>query len=335
MLRQWRNVRRWLPGVLISVVAIVLVFRLASFKDLTEALGSARPLNLTLSFLILITATFSRAMAWRVLLGGKPKIWRTYLIVNEGYLLNYLFPLRAGELGRAVFMGREMNISPFQVLSTIVIERAFDVAMAAALVLTTLPLALGLDWAGPVAAGSLAVVLMGLVFLFLLARYQDRVHGWIDRLPVRFEQIKRLILPRLDSLLAGLSALRSPQRFLIALMWIALAWGQWLVMHTILFQPIAPHSPFWWMMFMDGITALGMAVPSAPGGLGIFEAAVVGALSILGISASAALAFALLMRLLQIVNIAIFGLIGLLQDGKMLSEINLAREAGTLTQKGE
>jgi uncharacterized protein (TIRG00374 family) len=232
-------------------------------------------------------------------------------------------------------MGREMNISPFQVLSTIVIERAFDVAMAAALVLTTLPLALGLDWAGPVAAGSLGVVVLGLVVLFLLARFSDRVHGWIERLPVRFERFKILILPRLDSLLAGLGALNSPKRFLTALMWIAFSWVQWVVMHYILFLPIAPDAPFWWMMFMDGITALGMAVPSAPGGLGIFEAAVVGALSILGISASVALAFALLMRLLQIINIAIFGLIGLLQDGRMLSDINLAGKANTLTPKGD
>ena len=233
-MRQWRNVRRWLPGVLISVVALVLVFRLATFEGLTEAFKAARPLNMIISFLILVVSGFSRAMAWRVLLGAKPPIWRTYLIIQEGYLLNYLFPLKAGELGRAVFMGRELKISPFQVLSSIVIERAFDVAVAAALVLTTLPLALGLDWAGPAAAISMGVVLLGLLGLYLLARFRDRVHGWLEKLPARFDKIKRLVLPRLDSLLEGLSALTSPRRFLTALGWIAFAWVQWIGMHYIM-----------------------------------------------------------------------------------------------------
>lgn len=335
MMRQWRNVRRWLPGVLISVVALVLVFRLATFEGLTEALKAAKPLNMIASFLILVLSAFSRAMAWRVLLGAKPPIWRTYLIIQEGYLLNYLFPLKAGELGRAVFMGRELKISPFQVLSSIVIERAFDVAVAAALVLTTLPLALGLDWAGPAAAISMGVVLLGLLGLYLLARFRDRVHGWLEKIPVRFDKIKRLVLPRLDSLLEGLSALTSPRRFLTALGWIAFAWVQWIGMHYIMLIMFEPRAPFWWMMFIDGIAALGMAVPSAPGGLGILEAAVVGALGVLGVSASVALAFALLMRILQIVSGAIFGLIGLAQDGRMLSEIHLAGEADTQISKGD
>lgn len=335
MMRQWRNVRRWLPGVLISVVALVLVFRLATFEGLTEALKAAKPVNMVISFLILVVSGFSRAMAWRVLLGAKPPIWRTYLIIQEGYLLNYLFPLKAGELGRAVFMGRELKISPFQVLSSIVIERAFDVAVAAALVLTTLPLALGLDWAGPAAAISMGVVLLGLLGLYLLARFRDRVHGWLEKLPARFDKIKRLVLPRLDSLLEGLSALTSPRRFLTALGWIAFAWVQWIGMHYIMLIMFEPSAPFWWMMFIDGIAALGMAVPSAPGGLGILEAAVVGSLGVLGVSASVALAFALLMRILQIISGAIFGLIGLAQDGRMLSEIHLAGESDTQISKGD
>jgi hypothetical protein len=66
------------------------------------------------------------------------------------------------------------DVSPLHVLSTIVIERAFDLAMAAILLLTTLPLALGMAWARPVAIITLVVVISGLIALYLVARNNER-----------------------------------------------------------------------------------------------------------------------------------------------------------------
>jgi len=77
-----------------------------------------------------------------------------------------LFPLRAGELGRALFVGRASGLGMMHILSTILIERAFDIFFAAGILLITLPLVVGAAWIKPVAFTAFVIVIAGLAFLF-------------------------------------------------------------------------------------------------------------------------------------------------------------------------
>lgn len=317
----WKDVRRWLPGVVISVVALIALFRLASWEDLSMAFAAIRPLNVTVAVILILVSLGTRAQAWRVLLEGRSSFSQAYFIVNAGYLLNNLFPLRAGELGRAVLMGRSAKVSPFHVLSTIVLERAFDLAMAAALLLATLPLALGMEWAKPVALVTLIAVLGGLAALYLVARYNQQVQAFLERLSQRWPFVQRYIIPRIGSLMKGLGALTHPKQFFLSVFWIAMSWVIWVCVYWIMMLPIAPEAPIWWAGFADGVLAMGIAIPSAPSALGVFEAALVGALSLLGVNPSAALAYAITMHLLQFVTTGILGFWGLAREGRSLSGV--------------
>ena len=317
----WKDARKWLPGVLISIVAVAVLFRLARWQDLKLAFASIQPIYFAGAALLTFISLGTRAQAWRTLLENRTTFRKAFLIVNEGYMLNNLFPLRAGEIGRAVFMGQVTGLGPFHVLSTIVIERIFDLAMAAALLLATLPLALEMAWAKPVAIVTLALVIIGLTVMYLAARNHEKVHGWIVRFSPRWGFFQKLIIPQLDSLLNGLAVLRRPSQFVLSFLWIAASWALWVLMYYLMLLPIAPGAPLWWAMFTDGVLAMGIAIPSAPGALGVYEASVVAALGILGISASAALAYAITMHFIQFVLTGIFGFIGLLQDGRSLGNL--------------
>jgi len=246
---------------------------------------------------------------------------RSFFIINIGYMLNNLFPLRMGEIGRAVFMGGAIRLSPFHVLSTIVIERAFDLVMAAILVLFTLPLALGQEWMRPVATVTLVLVVGMLVLLFLMARYHERVHQIANRLGGRWPLFQKYVLPQADALLEGLKALTSLKRFLTALGWVVLNWTIWVSIYYVALLAIAPHAPIWWGMFADAILALGVAIPSAPAALGVYEASMVAALTILGVAYAPALAYAFLMHFIQFGITAIFGFWGLAREGKSLANL--------------
>lgn len=323
----WRNWRRWLPGVLISLVALFLVLRLARWQDLSLAFSSIRLLNLLVAVALTVISIITRAAAWRILLDGKVSLRRAFLGINEGYFLNNLFPLRAGEFGRAVFVGKAAGLSPFHVLSTIVIERAFDLAMAATLLLITLPLAFGQDWLRPLAWGTLVLVLLGLGLLFLMARNTAKVEALLNRWGQRWPKVGKFILPKIGSLLEGLSALTRPSQFFGSLLWIALSWVLWVLLYYIMLLPIAPQAPLWWGAFADAVLAMGVAIPSAPGALGVYEGALVWALSLFGISASTALAYAILVHFLQFVVTGLLGFYALLQEGRsfsaLLSEIRV------------
>jgi uncharacterized protein (TIRG00374 family) len=317
----WRNTRRWLPGAIISLIALVAVFRLARWEDLKLAFSTIQPLNLLAAVVISLVSLGTRGMAWRVLLRYRATFKQSFFIICEGYFLNYILPLRAGEIGRAVFMGQTSGLGPFHVLSTIVIERAFDLAMASGLLLTTLPLVLGVSWARPVAILTMTLVIAGLFALYLVARNSQKVHGWVFRLGQRWPLVQKWVVPSLDSLLDGLGTLTRLDQFLLAVFWILMSWVLWVSIYFVMLQPILPGFPFYRAMFMTGVLALGVAIPQAPGGLGVFEASVVATLAIFGVSPSAALAYALLMHFMQFVINGILGFIELIRSRRSISNL--------------
>jgi uncharacterized protein (TIRG00374 family) len=316
----WRSARRWLPGAVISILALIFVFQLSSWVDIGLAFSALEPEKLAIAILLTTISLGMRALGWSILLEHQVPLSKSFFTINIGYLLNNILPLRAGEIGRALYLGRTTGVSPLHVLSTIVIERAFDLIMAAALLLSTLPLALGMAWARPVALVTLLVVISGLVTLYLVAQNKELVLAWVQRLGQRWPIVQKQVVPRIGSLLNGLSVLRRPSQFFFSFFWIALSWGMWIVVYWIMLLTIAPDAPIWWAVFTNAVLAMGVAIPSAPSALGVFEASIVGALAILG-TTEGALGYAILMHLFQVGLTGVYGVFALLQARHSISAI--------------
>lgn len=317
----WRDIRRWIPGVLISIVALFVLFKLASWPDLLAALSSFVSPSLILALFLSVISLGTRAFAWKTLLGNKATFNQAFFVINEGYLLNNLFPLRAGELARAVFMGQASGLGPYHVLSTIVLERAFDLAMAACLVLISLPLALEMEWARPVATAALGLVVAMLALLFLAARHNLLVRRWIEKFAGRWPVVQRIVTPRLGALLDGLETLTKPSQFFVTLFWIIMSWVIWVSTHYVMLRTINPEAPYWWAVFADGVLALGVAIPSAPAALGVFEGVLAGALTFLGVPLNTAVAYAILMHFLNFFSTGFFGFWGLIRERRSISSL--------------
>ncbi len=206
-------------------------------------------------------------------------------------------------------------------LSTIIIERAFDLAFAALLLLSSLPLALGLSWAKPVAYTTLVLVIIGITSLFLIARNTSVVRSWVVKGPGRIPFIKKHLIPYLDNLLDGLGSLTKPQMFLSAVFWIAVSWFLGVLNYYIVLLSINPQAPFWWGVLIDLLLAMGIAIPSAPAAIGVFEATLVAALALVKIDATTALAYAVTMHFVQFAVTGILGMIGLMREGKSLGSV--------------
>lgn len=311
-----KNIGRWLPGVLVSMIALFMVFRLAQWDELGPAIARIPIHFIVAAVLLTIFFLIVRAVAWRAILGNHATISQTFWAINQGYLLNNLFPFRAGEFGRALLLGQAAHLSPARVLSSIVIERAFDLAIAAGLLLATLPLALGMAWARSVALLTLGLVIAGLLILFLMSRNQEWVIGIVEKVGAKWGFVRRVVVPQLNALMQGLSTLSEPRQFLLSLFWVGVSWGVAVSTYYVFLLPINPQAPFWWGMFTDAVLAMGIAIPSAPAALGTFEASIVGALTILGIDQTAALAYAITLHFIQFVVTGILGLTALVRQGK-------------------
>ena len=325
----WKDNKRWLPGVIISAVVLFLIFRLSNWKDLGEAFRTIKPIYILPGIGVILVWLCIRAVTLRILISNKAGFSACFRAINIGYLLNNLFPLRAGEFGRAIVLGNSSGQGPVHVLSIIVIERIFDLIYAAVLLLLTLPLALGLDWAKPVAVLTLCLVLVGLAVLFLMARNQEKVYAFAEKIGGRNKFVNKYILPQINSLLAGLNVLNQPKKFLLSLLGSGLSWAVAVFLYWIMLFSVVDQAPLWWGMLADSVLAMGIAVPSAPAALGVFEASLIGALALVNVSYSNAFAYAVLMHFLQFATTGLLGLYALAKEGRslgsLLSEIRLKK----------
>ena len=316
-----KGLLRWLPGVLISAIALYAVFRFAQIKDFETALKTASWQFILVVCIGLTASMLVRGKAWQTIIGAKVTWKQAFFGVSEGYFLNNIFPLRAGEIARSIFLGRSSGLGMFHILSTIVIERAFDLEIAAVMVLATLPLVVGLSWVKTIA--MIALVFMALLFigLYLVAQNREKVAAWFEKFNLKSKFLEKYVAPQIVKLMDGLSALTNPSQFLMSFFWVLLSWLMWVIVYDLLVWQLVPGAPLWSGVFVGAILALGVAIPSAPAAVGVYEASMTAALVIVGANQSTALVYAILLHVLQFTISMIFGLWGLIRDGQNFSSL--------------
>lgn len=313
--------RRAVPGALISLVAILALSQLASWQGVGSALRDLELWRALAACGLFLLSLVWRALGWRILLGGGVPFRRVFFSINAGYLLNNLFPFRLGEFGRAVLMGEHTGKGALHTLSTIAIERIFDLTITASLVLVSLPLVINAAWAQSAAVWMFSLSLAGLLMVYIAAHTTAQWLPFVTRTLNRTPRLQQLVLPRLQSILAGFEVLTNPVQFVLALLLIVLSWGTVILEHLVLLSGFDPRAEWVWATFGLGVAGLGVAIPSAPGALGVMEASVVAALAVFGVAREPALAFALLLRLIYFIFTLILGLYALASEGETLTNL--------------
>ncbi|MCW5886904.1 MAG: flippase-like domain-containing protein [Anaerolineales bacterium] len=312
---------RLLPGLLVTAAAVVGLFYFIDVDQLGPALRIADFSWFTLVVLLFFGTLLTRSLAWRTILQERASIKEAFLVVNQAYLLNNVLPFRLGELGRALLISNRAKLSFWEALSTVVVERVFDLGLAAALLLFTLPLVVGAEWARTAAYVSLGLVVIGFGLLFWMASNPQQVPALIQRLTGRWPALREWLVDKAGAFTEGLSALRDGKRFLQVLFWMVLTWLFNVAWYFVLMRAFFPMAQWLWAFFSIGVSSLGVALPSSPGYIGVFEGVLVGALSFFNADPAIALAYAVVGHLTYFVITGIIGIIGFWQQGESLGDI--------------
>ena len=314
----WKSARKWLPGVVISLIAIALIIHFVDLQRFVEAIRSAN-YWLVLAFLVIsLTWMMIRGIVWRTLLRGRASYRDVFWTLCEGYLLNDFLPFRLGEVGRAFLLGRKAKLGFMDVLSTIVIERVLDLAFSAAILLSAVPFVVGAAGAGRIAILIGALVVAGMVVLYLLARNREWAMGLFQRLSARWPRLQTLGGHMLDSFFSGLAILTDGRLFLRFMLWMTLNWAIAILEFFLLLLAFFPQATLSWSLFGLGAVAFGNAIPSLPGAVGTYEAALTGALTLLSSDQSTALAAVLTAHLIGYLIHAVLGTYALSREGETL-----------------
>ena len=307
---------RWLIPIAISAGAIWLVLREIDLSLFVQNLVKIDLRIYLFASIAYFVSYFFRAFSWYILLRRKVTFKDTFFTMGAGYLLNNVFPFRLGEIGRAVLLDDPEGPTALEVLSSVLVERIFDIFLAAVFVLSMLPRILGSGFDQTLILIAFIVALTGLAALYLAARFRLRITAWLTGWGERSEFVGRWLAPKASQVREGLSVLNNPWAFILAFGSLALSWLIAFGENYIVFQSLYPNPPFWWMVFVLSAGAFGAALPSAPAGLGVFEGVMVAAFAFLGVSAEVALTHAIVIHALAFVYSNILGLIGLRMRGQ-------------------
>ncbi len=309
---------------------------------LREVVAYARAANpgWLLLAVLLATITFPlRAIRWRLILrdaDGGPLPWvPLWHATAIGFMANNLLPARAGEVARAYVAQRQLPVRFTTALGSVGVERIFDALvmlalMAVAIAAPSFPAHTvvhgrslsGLAGAGAVLFGAILLVALVVVhrpapWLALLGRATHRL------LPQR---VADRVTHGAAGIVDGLAVLKSPTRFAGVVAWSIVLWSVNAAAFAVCFRAFGLPVPLEAALLLQGIIGFGVAVPSTPGFVGVFEAATRVTLAVYAVDPSRAVSYALTYHLTTFLPITLLGLWSLSRLRLRLGELNAPEE---------
>jgi glycosyltransferase 2 family protein len=288
-------------GLAISVVAAWFALRHVSLHAVWKALQEANYWYLAPAFVAMSIGVALRVERWRWMFRrhDRPAFAPTFWALVLGLFANNVLPARLGEIARMAALSRETGLRRTQVLTTIAVERVFDLAALAVIGACTVPL---------MPSGSLRrnliiamAVIFGALIAMLLALTSSRVRSvgrrLIRRLPVLGgERGERTV----ESFRSGIDALRDPRALAIVMFWSLASWIALAVSNWFVLQMFDTGAPWHAAAISMLATNLAMVVPSSAASIGVFEVAARSSLTAYGVPAALALSFALVLHAINI-----------------------------------
>lgn len=284
--------RNFWVGFGVSAIFLVLFFTTLDPSRLLRAISTANYWYVVPGVVFYLGSIFFRAFRWKILLAQMKEIpvSRLYPVVVIGYMANNLLPMRLGELVRGHYVGEREGISKISAVITIIIERIFDAMIllifvaTAAFFVPIVALAEGFEersgiyWPILVTGFSLPFVISFGVLIAMAFRPAVLQRLGILVLKISPSRLSQQLEKTLGLLVEGLSSLRSSGTVLILFVLSVPIWlleGGLFYMIGLGFELNKVYNgPFEMMMAMVlvmSIANLGSSVPSAPGGIGLFE----------------------------------------------------------------
>ena len=264
-------------GLIITIASLAYVWQTLqgdALNDFWSRIGQGNYIWLLAGFAMQVFSVAARSQRWQVLLGQRGKFWTAFWAQGIGFLFTNTLPLRLGEVARVLVMSERAQIPLVQVAVTAVIERALDVATTVRLLLFVLPF---MDVPPLVAQSGMTlgiVVLIGLIALPFVVRYEKKVAALIAAVGKRISWLPvNGLLKRWDEFVVGLQPLTRPVSAISVFGWGAVSWFFSVMMFLCGLWVFMPSGTLIEAVFMIVTLAFAITVPSSPGFLGVYQAA--------------------------------------------------------------
>lgn len=324
-------------GIGISVGLLVWAFSQVDLDSLGQALIKTDYLYVALAIPFLWLLYGVRAWRWKYLLSPLGEVSFAARLASTviGFTANMILPARLGEVIRAIDLSRREKLPIPSVLATLLLERILDGVVIVGMLI----------WAAAVLGvfgqeGDMARRVVQAIYLFIVVftgaiifitglvlapdKVQQVIRVLLTPVPDKFSE---KIVDLAGSLVDGLMILRKPKLLLYALGYTLILWVVNMAPMYLLAIGAGHPVPLAAAFFVQGLVCLAVALPSAPGFVGVIHAAMVfGFSDLLGMPSETAMAIAIIYHGSSFIFTVLYGLTYLLRGQVSLFDLGRMAE---------
>ena len=314
-------------GIIITVTCLLAAVWGIDLQQIKESFQRANYGTLPVMLALLFVFFWLKALRWMMLLEPVKNLSVSQVTpaMMIGFMGNNILPAHLGEFLRVYVLSRQFQIPKTTVLSTVVLERLFDIVAILCF------LGVGIYFTPNIPEDyrsySLATALVICGTILVLAAYliwTDAVIGLFRKIfsYLRFlpEKLTHLVLEMMQSGAAGMASMKS-KRLSFGIIWTSFA--QWLINGISIFVAlwsfdiqVSPLAAF----VVLGVTAFGVTVPSTPGFFGVIQLCFWLSLKGFGVSQADVFAASIYYQLSQYIPVTLIGLYFSNREGLKLSK---------------
>jgi glycosyltransferase 2 family protein len=290
------SIRQVLWMAATTLLFIPLALYGVSLGDVWHILQQSDWQPVALAVILFVLTLAAKAARWQVLFERPPAFASMFAALVIGQAGNFLLPARLGDVMRVYVLGRREGKPAALTIGTIAAEKLVELIVLIGLAALSAPFVPLPAWLREPSARLGVILVLGVALSGLLFLQQSRLRrlwAWVGARVLRAEPAR--MTEQFDLTLSGLNSLRQwPQVGRLAA-WSALIWVLMIATNYVLFFAL-PIAPSWLVAtVLLLVVQIGVAVPSTPGKVGVFQTLVVLTLSLFAVDRVLAFSYGLLL----------------------------------------
>lgn len=317
---------KFILGVSISVIFLLLFFRIIDFSVASELIQNFNITYLIASLIFLLISSLLRIYRWYALMGtlAEGVTFKQCISPMIGSLaLNGILPFRGGDVARVFIFSNNMKVRKSSVMASMVVERILDLIIILALLIfsillinfTTIP-----DW---LSKSVTLISIFILAVLFVIMMFRKTTINILERLKCidllsRSPSANKIINFLIDTLV-GLGKLMGIKNILLMIMHSLLIWLAQAGVFLFLILGLTDDYDFIASLFSSSVVAISTVIPSSPGYFGSFHYAALISFDLIYQNKNLGGAYAIISHAVFWLPTTIIGLIMLIIDKNYLN----------------
>ena len=327
-------------GLVITLIFLGLAFKNVPFQDIHLYFSKINYLYLIPPLIMVILTFLIRTLRWYLLLDRRLPFSLCFHFLMSGFMLNCILPARMGEVARPLLVGRAAVCTFSEAVSSIVVERLFDMvtllilfygllfhisipedlsytvghyhldkALLMTIIFTTLKIA--------------ALILTALGFIGyqktrnVLLHTLQRVDGFTakklgtgNKARMLQRWVIRPVTQFINNFATGVDCIKRRATFFYVLMLSFLIWGVQGTSYLLVAKAVPGMTlGFFELTFVMIVICFFIAIPSVPGFWGVWEAGGVFAMMIFGMEGSDVVGYHLINHVVQLLPVMLIGFV--------------------------